>query len=927
MGEVLCPVLVGRRPEIQALESALAGVLAGRGGCAVITGEAGIGKSRLIRELARMAAGRQVPVVMGRAVPASASAPYRPVTEALLQLLRSRPLPDDLSLAPWLPHLAVLLPEAVADDRATHPGGWVDSQAVRGEAVLRLLRRLAPDGLVVAMEDLHWADPDTISLVEYLADNAADQPVLFACSLRTEPPSPASELARRQRGRAGIVHLPLGRLAEREVAEMITACSPSTDADEHSRVGRASEGVPLFVEELLASSGIPESISETVRERLAEFPDRERAVLEAAAVLGHRFDWEILPAASGQAPGLVSRALARAVDRVLLIADGTGFQFRHALIREAVLVSTLPPRLHQAAANALAAIDAAYPDLAGGWRDVAADLAARSGDRARAGRLLRDSGRYSLEVGALATAAGTLRRAADLLESSPEGAGTELMLIEALALAGRVDEAAAIGTRLIGRLGDDPATRETRTEAHLRLAQAAVSASRWPMARHHIEVAAGLAAAGADPDFSARAAVLSAEVALAGDDLDEARRTAEQVLATDGAGPEVRCHALEIAGRSRRLHDLSAATVAFEAALATAEQAGLPVWRLRALHELGTVDMFERVDVDRLLQARGLGEQMGALSTVAVLDLQLMACFTGRWDLERCDAHGESALELAGRLRLDQVAAKALAMMAGSASMRADVKATEDLAARALAADPADPTLAGFCRASVGMAWFMAGDTAAALRPFAEGTAALSRLPNAEPISIRALWPLIQAAQGDRRAAATLDEVRRLGVDAFHLNRGLIAFTQAVLEGRAGRPGRADAIVAGHATAFANCQAWADLARFIAAPGALADGWGEPVRWLTAARDRFTGLGLGQLAGRCAELLGDACPNPWAGQGVTDREAEVLRLVIAGLANKEIAAALRLSPRTVEKHVENLLRKTGAHSRTELAVTSRHPAT
>jgi len=94
-----------------------------------------------------------------------------------------------------------------------------------------------------------------------------------------------------------------------------------------------------------------------------------------------------------------------------------------------------------------------------------------------------------------------------------------------------------------------------------------------------------------------------------------------------------------------------------------------------------------------------------------------------------------------------------------------------------------------------------------------------------------------------------------------------------------------------------------------------------------AARDRFTGLGLGRLAGRCTELLKDASPNPWAGEGVTDREADVLRLVIAGLANKEIAAALRLSPRTVEKHVENLLRKTGARSRLELAVTSRHPAT
>jgi DNA-binding CsgD family transcriptional regulator len=927
VGELLCPVLVGRRAEIQALELALAGALAGEGGCVVITGEAGIGKSRLIRELSQLAAARRVPVVAGRAVPASASAPYRPVTEALLQLLRRRPLPDDPSLAPWLPHLAALLPGSVAGSRAAHSGGGVDSQALRGEAVLQLLRRLEPDGLVVAMEDLHWADPDTVSLVEYLADNAAGQPLLFAVSLRTEPPSPASDLARRQRGRPGIVHLPLGRLCDREVTEMIAACSPAAGADVRSRVGQASEGVPLFVEELLAAPGVPQSISETVRGRLSEFPGRERTVLEAAAVMGRRFDWEILPAASGQAPEVVSRALARAVERILVIADGEGFQFRHALTREAVLMSMLPPRLRQAAAAGLAAIDAAHPGLGGGWRDVAADLAARSGDRARAGRLLRDSGRDSLGVGALATAIGTLRRAADLLEGSPERAEAELTLIEALALAGRVDEAAAAGTRLIGRLGDVPATRGTRVEAHLRLAHAAVAASRWPMARHHIEATVRLAAAGTDPNLSARAAVLSAEVALAADDVEGACRTAERVLAMDGADPDVRCHAFEIVGRSGRLHDLPAAATAFEAALATAERANLPVWRLRALHELGTVDMFARMDTRRLLGARQLGEQMGALSTAAELDLQLSACFTGRWDLERCDAHAGSALEVAGHLRLDQVAAKALAVMAGSASMRADVTATEQLSARALAADPADPMLAGFCRASVGMAWFMAGDTAAALRPFAEGTAALSRLPNAEPISIRALWPLIQAAQGDRQAAATLEEARRLGVEAFGLNRGLLAFAQAVLEGRSGRPGRADAILAGHAAAFANCESWADLAGFIAAPRALADGWGEPARWLTAARDRFTSLGLDRLAGRCAELLRGASPNPWAGQGVTDREADVLRLVIEGLANKEIAAALRLSPRTVEKHVENLLRKTGARSRTELAVTSRRPAT
>jgi tetratricopeptide (TPR) repeat protein len=849
VGQVLCPVLVGRRAEIQALGSALDAALAGRGGCVVITGEAGIGKSRLIRELSRMATSRQVPAVTGRAVPASASAAYRPVTEALLQLLRRRPLPDDPSLAPWLPHLAVLLPGAVPDNRAAHSGGGADSQAIRGEAVLQLLRRLSPDGLVAAIEDLHWADPDSVAVVEYLADNAAGQPLLLAVSLRTEPPSPASDLARRQRGRPGIVHLPLERLSEGEVAEMIAACFPGADAGARTRVGRTSEGVPLFVEELLASPGIPESITETVRGRLAEFAADERAVLEAAAVMGRHFDWEILPAASGRSAEVVARALAQAVDRVLVTADGVRLQFRHALTCEAVVMAMLPPRQRQAAADALAAIDAAHPELEGGWRDVAADLAARSGDRVRAGRLLRESGGYSLDVGALATAVDTLRRAADLLEGSPERADAELALIAAQALAGRVDEAAAAGTRLIARLGDRPATRATRTEAHLRLAQAAVAASRWPMARHHIEAAVRLAATETDPNLSARAAVLSADVALAGDDLEGAQRTAQEVLDMDGAGPEVRCHALEIIGRSRRLRDLPAAAAAFEAALATAESANLPVWRLRALHELGTVDMFQRVDVDRLLAARALGEEMGALSTVAVLDLQLSAAFTARWDLERCDAHAGSALDVAGRLGLDQVAAKALALMAGSASMRADTRATERLAARALAADPADPMLQGFCRASVGMALFVAGDTGAALRPFAEGAAALSRLPNAEPISIRALWPLIQAAEGDRRAAATIEEVRRLGVGAFHLNRGLISLAQAVLEGRSGRPGRADAIAAGLAPWFVNCEAWADLARFIAARPALADGWGEPVRWLTAARDRFTILRLDRLPG------------------------------------------------------------------------------
>lgn len=110
------------------------------------------------------------------------------MTEAVLQLLRRRPLAGDPSLASWLPHLTVLLPGAVAGGPAGRLGRGVDLQAVRGERAAALAPPGA-DGLVVALEDLHWADPDTVSLVECLADNAG-QPVLFAVPLRAEPPPP-----------------------------------------------------------------------------------------------------------------------------------------------------------------------------------------------------------------------------------------------------------------------------------------------------------------------------------------------------------------------------------------------------------------------------------------------------------------------------------------------------------------------------------------------------------------------------------------------------------------------------------------------------------------------------------------------------------------------------------------------------------------
>src|ERR1700759_2591580 len=107
---VSCPVMIGRGTELAAVGAALKAAPAGHGGTVGITGKPGIGKSRLALEAIRRARARGVRVVTGRAVPQSATAPYRPLTDALMQLLRDQAIPDDPTMEPWRPALTALLP-------------------------------------------------------------------------------------------------------------------------------------------------------------------------------------------------------------------------------------------------------------------------------------------------------------------------------------------------------------------------------------------------------------------------------------------------------------------------------------------------------------------------------------------------------------------------------------------------------------------------------------------------------------------------------------------------------------------------------------------------------------------------------------------------------------------------------------------------
>ena len=137
-----------------------------------------------------------------------------------------------------------------------------------------------------------------------------------------------------------------------------------------------------------------------------------------------------------------------------------------------------------------------------------------------------------------------------------------------------------------------------QAQIHLAVAHAAGEAICWRVAADHLASAERLLEEDPDPALRQRWRVLAAETALSKRDVAAAQRLAELVLESALATADVRCHALGLLGRSHRARDLEAARVAFEKALTCAEMANLPLWRLRALHELGTIELFEQAGTD-----------------------------------------------------------------------------------------------------------------------------------------------------------------------------------------------------------------------------------------------------------------------------------------------------------------------------------------
>ena len=953
VGPVLCPTLIGRRDEVATLHGALDDAGKGRGGLVVVLGEPGVGKSRLAQESVTAADQQGWIVLSGRAVASASPVPFRPLAEALLSALRTTGPPPDASLDAFRPALGRLVPAW----RQSGSGDVSESVVVVAEGVLRLLRCLAGDaGCLLLLEDLQWADAETLDIVEYLADNLVSEPVLCLATIRNEETSDAMSLARSLRARRAGRVVQLDRLGPADIDEMAFAClgGGRLPAEAGQALAAWSEGIPFLIEEMLAAwvsgktlvradadwvvakpieAAVPLTFAETVHRRLATLGPGAQSVLAAAAVLGRRFDWALIPAMTGLSDTAVIDVLRQAVDAQLVAPDleAAGFKFRHALTRDTIADTLLPPE-HQALARvALRTIEAVHPGMPEDWCELAAELAVRAGELQTAGGLLLRAGCRAIERGALRTAEALARRGRALsgLDRATED-GLDEVLCDALALAGQTAEAEEVGARLLGRLNAQEASAAHRAAIHLRLARAGVSASHWDTAEGHVDAAAALSPPGQDRAIDTNRQALAAEVAIGREDVDRARRLAEAAYAEalDAGLPEQMCQALEVLGRCHRRSDLGAAEDALERARQVAEAHGLTVWHIRATHELGGVDLVGGRGIDRMDDAAGLARQAGAVGTAVAVDLHRAFWFFEHYHLDDALNTARQCADAATRFRMEALAAFAHVAEASVHAVRGERAATEralEVAARlAGSGSVADWWGSWYVLALLS---FHADDREQALHQLDRA----ETLGSSGPVPYRGQWALLHALADTQAGADAVARVRASAAGPHFIARSFLHYAEAVEAGRAGDTARAGALATAADQTMVPAPWFRHHARRLIAEVAMEDGWGEPMAWLREAFAFFDAEQQLPLATACRSLLARAgdeqfrrrrppadLPEELAALGITRRELDVLDLLADGRPTREIAEQLYLSPKTVERHIANLAVKAGVAGRAQL---------
>jgi len=852
--------LLERVRPLEELRRLLLEAASGAGRLVLVGGEAGVGKTALVRQFTRALPGK-VRALWGGCDPLSLPRPLGPLVDVAAALGPA----FERMLEAEVPRARLFAAVRDALQAATH---------------------------ILVFEDAHWADDATLDLLRYLGRRMDTTRSLVIVTYRDDevgPKHPLRVLLGDLATADGVRRVGLEPLSAEGVRTLATGSGLDPDAL-HGRTG----GNPFFVTEVLAAGGasLPPTLRDAVLARAARLLPPARHALEAAAVLGPRFDGVLLAEIASVDEAALEECLASGA----LTRNGPAIAFRHELVREAILEATLPARavaLHAAVLQArrkasLGADDfatLAHHAEAAGDREAVLDFAPAAAQRASVLRSHRE---------AAAQYARALRFAAGLRPAE------RALLFEQRSyecyLTNQIAEAVAARQEALGLW------REVGVPAKVGDSYRWLSRLSWFLGRnadaeaYAREALVVLEAAGPGPPLAWAYSNLAQIHMLAGRS-EEAVEWGERAIAVaaDLGDREVLCHALNNVGTARsQVEGDDAGMTLVERSLAIALELGFEEHVARAYSNLGATTLARR----RLPAARGYLRAGIDYCTEHDLDSWRLYMTGGLAVCELWEGRYAEAAGLAGAMlehpRLAVPSRIQPLMVLGRVRTRRgepDAAAALD-EALALATGTGEPQRVGAVRAARAEAAWLAGDLEAAR---AEVTAPFERA-----VAGRDAWLIGELGFWLWRAGGLSSSPPRAAAP-FALQ----------IDGRA-----ADA-----------AAAWRTIGCPYEAAMALADLDDEVA--LRDAHQTLETLGASPLADRIARRLRekgvrDLARRPRASTrgnpaGLTTRELEVLRLVAEGLRNAEIADRLFVSPKTVDHHVSALLGKLGARSRSEAA--------
>jgi DNA-binding CsgD family transcriptional regulator/tetratricopeptide (TPR) repeat protein len=967
---------IGRADELSRLKATLDRAEQRRPQVVLLTGDAGVGKTRLLLEFAEQARRRGGRVLAGGCVElGDIGLAYLPIVDAL------RGLGDDpaeaellVEVATTAPGLGRLLPGI---DQAGPAGGIGDGQdqlQVFDAVRTLLMRRSEQSPVVVVLEDLHWADRSTRDLVAFLARTLRSGRLTLVASYRSD------ELDRRHSLRpllAELVRLPgierieLAPFSRAELAEHLEAITGvRLPADRVERIHARSEGNPFYAEQLLAAGAgdtevaVPPTLADVVLARVQGLSEQAQQVLRVAAVAGRRVPHRLLAEAAGRPEDDLERGLREAIGAGVLVADSTSgsYAFRHALLQEAAYGELLPSeqvRLHTAYAHVLAG------DAEGSAAELAHHCLA-SNDLVGA---LAASMRAAEEAAAVLAPAEALRHlsgALKLWERVPDPAAiTGIDRVELTLRAAAAAHAAGDGQRAVALAREAAATADASADpasaarSYERLGQYLLGAHQFQDGLRARARAVELVPAQPPTPLRARVTAAMAQSLIHAGPRDEARRWCEEALAVARAvgSAEVEADILVTLGIAEQFSDPTKARSLYAEGRARAADAGNLEIEFRALLNLAWLEF----GVGNLAAARAAFDEGAKLADRAGLGwsdwgitIRRGQCYVrfeaGDWD--ECERLAGAIPDLMTTLAVAELAAGALHVEVG----RGRVAATRRL--RDLAA------LAGLdINAAVEVAGLEA-DQAAWQGDLEQARSAVQRAlaifddseidtsQNMDLAWICAIGLAVQAESAER--ARAIGDAMGL-TDAIADGHALLERVHAAVE-QAKRTAYADDVFVASCLAKAEAewtrlQGHSDPKAWQAAVDAFSYGHVYEVarcQWrlaeallgrgdrehatmaARAAHETAVRLGAEPLRGALEALarrgrldLGVVLPAGRGLAGLTPRELEVLRLLVEGRSNRQIAEQLFISGKTASVHVTNILAKLGVHSRLEAAATAR----